>query len=471
MKQFLLLLIFLLLACVACNHQGAGPVVTETVTLASDQARVTTYLETQGGSKLDIRFRLVGVELAASGLWHPLFSEKIKINLEQVMGRQHLLGIGALQAGTYTRLRLTFTEVERNGEKLLAEGEERKLELPLATPLVLAPSASSCFFIKWHLASPSLVGGDFFATFSARPQSRHQVADLVTVLCRDLDTVYQVSPDQNRVVAALGLPTKIGEIAFDWHRRRFYAVGTDDRLLLQYDAVTNRLLDTIALPLAVAPSDLVISDDGRYAYLSDTLANRIIKVDLVGGFVERETTSHLRPGRLFFLAGPQRDIIAVLAPSEAAVYLLDAGSLNPLFILPVNGRPAGLAISRDYLYVSDNSSDKVAAYSLENGRLIALIRVGRAPLDLVAGNGRVYVSVSGESYLSLLMPPQVIPVRRIACRFKPQDLVISNNWQKIYIANHLPCQLEVLDLQTGRSLSTIPLAGRPDQVVLWEPPQ
>ena len=287
----------------------------------------------------------------------------------------------------------------------------------------------------------------------------------------DLDTVYQVSPDQNRVVAALGLPTKIGEIAFDWHRRRFYAVGTDDRLLLQYDAVTNRLLDTIALPLAVAPAALVISDDGRYAYLSDTLANRIIKVDLVGGFVERETTSHLRPGRLFFLAGPQRDIIAVLAPSEAAVYLLDAGSLNPLFILPVNGRPAGLARSRDYLYVSDNSSDKVAAYSLENGRLIALIRVGRAPLDLVAGNGRVYVSVSGESYLSLLMPPQVIPVRRIACRFKPQDLVISNNWQKIYIANHLPCQLEVLDLQTGRSLSTIPLAGQPDQVVLWEPPQ
>ena len=187
--------------------------------------------------------------------------------------------------GTYSRLRLTFTEVKRNGEELLAEGSEHQLELRLTAPLVLAPSASSCLFIEWHLASSPLTDGDFFATFGARPQGRHQVADLVTVLCRDLDTVYQISPDQNRVVAALGLPTKSGEIAFDWRHRRFYAVATDDRLLLQYDAVTNRLLDTITLPLAVAPAALVLSDDGRYAYISDTQANRMIKVDLGSGIV------------------------------------------------------------------------------------------------------------------------------------------------------------------------------------------
>lgn len=471
MKQFLLLLIFLLLFGVACNHQGSVPMPNKAVTLASDQARVTLYLETRGQSNADIRFRLIGVELAEAGPWYPLFSEKIRISRDQVMDRQLLLGVGTLTAGTYSRLRLTFTEVERNGEELLAEGSEHQLELRLTAPLVLASSASSCLFIDWHLASSPLADGDFFAAFEARSQGRSQVADLVTVICRDLDTVYQISPDQSRVVAALGLPTKTGEIAFDWRRRRFYAVATDDRLLLQYDAATNRLLDTITLPLAVAPAALALSCDGRYAYLSDTPANRIIKVDLESGYVERETLKHLRPGRLFFLAGLQRDIIAVLAPSESAVYLLDAGSLNPLFTLPVNGRPAGLARSRDYLYVSDHSSDKVASYSLENGRLIALIRVGRAPLDLVTGNGRVYVSVSGESYLSLLMPPQVIPVRRIACRFKPQALAVSNNWQKIYIANHSPYQLEVLDLQAGTSLATIPLAGRPDQIVLWEPTQ
>ena len=468
MKRFLLFLLSFALFGVACTPLEPGSGAPKIVSLASGQARVTLYLETRGRSNADISFRLLGVELADAGLWHPLLSDKVRVSRDQIQDHQLLLGVAALPAGTYSRLRLTFTEVKKNGEELLAEGGERQLELRLTAPLVLAPAASSCLFIEWRLASAVRLDEDLFAAFSARPQSRPQVADLVTVLCRDLDTVYQISPDQNRVVAALGLPGKAGEIAFDRLRRRFYAVATEERSLLQYDAVTNRLLDAVAMPLAVAPVSLVLSDNGRYAYLSDTKANRIIKVDLERRFVECETLNHLHPGRLFFFSAPKRDIIAVLAPRESVVYLLDGDSLKHIFTLPVNGRPAGLARVRDYLYVSDNSSDKVAVYSLESGRLLSLIRVGRAPLDLETSNGRIYVSISRGSYLSLLMPPQVTPVRRISCRFRPHDLAISRNWQKIYTANHSPNQLEVIDLQAGTSLASIPLAGRPDQIILWE---
>jgi DNA-binding beta-propeller fold protein YncE len=224
----------------------------------------------------------------------------------------------------------------------------------------------------------------------------------------------------------------------------------------------------MVMPQAVAPKSLVLSSDGRYAFISDTPANRIIKIDVESGFIERTTGKRLRPGKLFFFPGLRSDFLAALAPSESAVYLLDPESLQTRFVLPVNGRPAGMARVKDYLYISDISSDKVALYRLDNGRLLNLIRVGRAPLDLVAEGGRVYASVSRESYLALLMPPLVTPVRRIRCRFRPAALAISRNWQKIYAANQSPFQLEVIDLQAGASLRTIPLPGSPDQIILWQ---
>ena len=466
-RLFGLLLLSLLL--VSCNHSGRDVKVVAQQILNYDQARITLYLETLDESGVDLSFRLIAVELKGSGAWHALKLEKIRVDRRDSEKRQLLLGVTPVSADTYTRLRLTVAEVKKNGVELLSGGAERELELVLTAPLSMAPESSRCLFVEWHSLASPLANGDFFATFAVRPQRRPQITDLVTVLCRDLATVYQISPDKNRVIAALGLPQKVGEIAFARRQRRFYAVVTADRVLLKYDAVTNRLLDSLAMPQAVAPQSLVLSHDGRYAYVSDTPANRIIKIDVESGFIERATGRYLRPGRLFYFAGIKGDLLAVLAPSESAVYLLDAETLKARFVLPVNGRPAGIAVAGKYLYVSDFSSDKVAFYSLENGRLIALIRVGQAPLDLLADSGRVYASVSKESYLALLIPPLVTPTRRIRCRFRPESLAISRNWRKIYVAGRDADKVEVVDLQAGTGLGVISLPGHPDKIVLWEP--
>lgn len=467
MKRLTLLFFFILLT-VSCNHAGERSAVTSSV-IAFDQARITVYLETLGESGIDLNFRLLSASLKGSGDWQLLKLQKVRVSRLESERKQLLLGVALLPADLYTHIRITVSEVKNGGVELLSTGAERRLEVALTAPLELTPESSSCLFIEWHSLASSHANGDFFTSFTVRPQRRPQVADLVTVLCRELATVYQISPDQNRVIAALGLPHKIGEIAFDSRRRRFYAVATTDRVLLKYDAVTSRLLDSLAMPQTVAPESLVLSGDGRYAYVSDTPANRVIKIDLESGFIEGATGKHLRPGRLFYLAGLKSDLLVVLAPSESAVYLLDAESLKTRFILPVNGRPAGVARVHEYLYVSDFSSDKVALYSLKNGQLIALIRVGRAPLDLLADNNRVYASVSKESYLALLMPPQVTPTRRIRCRFRPESLAISRNWRKIYVAGRDVGQIEVIDLQAGTGLGIIPLPGHPDQIILWEP--
>ena len=466
MKRLICLFFFILLT-VSCNHAGERVNVTQPA-LSPDQARITVYLETLGASGVDLKFRLLSVALKGSGPWQDLKFAKLRVSRLGLEKKQLLLGEAPVAANLYTRLRITVSEVKQGGDELLADGAERQLELTLTTPLELTPESSSCLFVEWHSLASPLANGDFFTSFAVRPQRRPQVADLVTVLCRDLATVYQISPDRNRVIAALGLPQKTGEIAFDSRRRRFYAVATADRALLKYDAVTSRLLDSLAMPQTVAPKSLVLSRDGRYAYVSDTPANRIIKIDVASGYIEREAGKHLRPGRLFYLPGLKSDLLAALAPSESAVYLLDAESLKTRFVLPVNGRPAGIARAQDYLYVSDLSSDKVALYSLKNGRLIALIRVGRAPLDLIADNNRVYASVSKESYLALLIPPQVTPTRRIRCRFRPESLAISRNWRKIYIAGRDAEQIEIIDLQAGTGLGLIPLPGHPDQIILWE---
>lgn len=459
---------FLLCGVSACSptlKEGASG---RNLTLTQDQARISVFLESLDGVDSNLSFRLLKVELFGRDEWQVLELPKIRYPRREIKSQQLPVGVTALSVDTYTKIRLTLSEVKSRDRELLPEGIEHHFELPLEAPLVLAPGESRCLFIGWHGSASGLITDDLFSLFSVRPQNRPQITDLVTVLCRDLATVYQVSPDQNRVIAALGVPENCGEIAYDKYRRRFYAIDTGARALLKYDAVTNRRLDTIALPQTVAPKALALSVDGRYAYISDTKANLIIRVDVVNGFIERVTGKRLRPGRLFYFPTLQGDLLAVLAPSEASVYLLDPLSLRTRFILPVNGRPAGVAVVGDYLFISDISSDKIAFYSIKSGRLLNLIRVGRAPLDLVVANGRVYAAVSGESYLSLLLPPQLSPVRRLRCLSRPASLAISRSWQKIYVVGSRPPQLESLDLQSGAVLEVVPLAGHPDQIILWE---
>ena len=468
MKRLIFALLLLFLFASACKQapqrlSQPDPLPEE----SAGRARLSLYLETIGSTSAMISVRLVKIEIGDGRLWLEVPVDKLRFERRAVTGKQLFLGTALLTPGTFRSLRLTFTEAVVNGNTLLAEGEQREVELPIAEPLSLKPDTSTCLFIDW-LASAKVLDGDLFAAFAARFQTPTLSRDQVTVLCRDINTIYQITPDRSRVVAAFGLSGPLGETAFDAHRRRFYVVGTGVRGLYVIDAASNRLVDTFALPLTQAPVALALTDDGSYAFVSDTITDRILKINLDSGLVVKESLANLRPNRITLFGQPGQKRLAVTSTSERQVTIIEPETLARISTISVNGVPAAVAVLDDYIFVADRNSDNVLVYTLADGRFEHYLKVGREPLEMAVFGRRIYVTPSRENYLSLLGPRQKTPLRRISCGLGAVDLAISKNWRKLYIANHEARHLSVIDLHSGARLAKVQLGGRPSIVTIWE---
>jgi DNA-binding beta-propeller fold protein YncE len=440
-------------------------------TAATGLARVTIYLDGGAGSGSEISLRLAGLELGgeAPGSWEPLDLTRVRLRESELRGRQVYLGSFLLEPQTFSRIRLELDEIVINRRPLdRPDGKPRRLEIAISRPQALEADSSTCLFLDWPAANRP-AGGDPLAAFGARFQSPVLARDQISVLCRDISTIYFVSPDRGRVTAALGLPGPLGETAIDSRRLRFYVVGSRTRGLYAIDAGSFRLVDTFALPLTQAPSALVLSRDLASAYVSDTLSDRILKLNPDNGFVNRQTLKVLKPGRLFYLRLRERDYLGVISPRERSLTLLDPETLEPAATISIDGIPAAVVSLEDRLYVADRSAAEILVYSFPGGRLEYSVRVGRKPTELVLYNRRIYIATRGEEYLSILLPRQRTTLRRIPCGPDAVDLAIARNWRKLYVANRQPRELGIIDLNSGRRLGRVRLGGEPVMINIWEP--
>ncbi|MBN2332188.1 MAG: hypothetical protein JXO49_00680 [Deltaproteobacteria bacterium] len=464
----LLILLILLILCCGCNgYRPPVPAADEGFTVAPDQMLISLYLAAVGKPAARIAGELAAIEISDGRLWLPLTMEPATIDNTMGQGQQ-LLALADLPPADYTHLRLTFSTITVNGQPWFAETMPRELELPLAGSLHWSAGSHCCLFLDWHQIS--LTPPDpFWHSFAGRWQALPLSTDLVTVICDRLNTVYQISPDRNQVVGTLRLPGELGESAYNDRRQRCYILGIDNRRLYVIDASTSRLVDGLPLPAAVAPRFLVLSPDGRFAYVSDPPANRITKLNLESGFVETQNASILGPSRLLYRSGADRHDLVVAVPDEQAVYLLDPETLGIRRILALNRTPRQLLTVEDRLYVTDDTSSTVGVYQWPAGTLITQIQVGRSPGEMAANAGRLYVCNVGDASISLILPRQNSDFRRLPAGATPVDLAISPNWQKLYIANRDQKKLTIRDLHTGTLLATVPLGDKPREITLWEP--
>ncbi len=469
------LLVLLVLMMIAAGCRSAPRRLDRPETLrslgapAGGLARVTIYLEGGAGSGRGLELRLAGIEIGGPDGWERLSLTRVRLKESEVRNRQVYLGSFLLEPGQRTRLRLKLDRivVDRKPYRL-AEDKPLPLEMAIDRPLPLTADSSVCLFLDWPNRNQA-AGPDPLAGFAARFQSPVLARDQVSVLCRDISTIYFVSPDRGRVTSALGLPGPLGDTALDFRRLRFYVVGTRARALYAIDTGSSRLVDTFALPLTRAPQALVLAPDLCCAYVSDTTTDRILKLGLDNGFVNRQSLKVLKPDRLFFLQLNQRDYLAALSARERRLTLLDPATLEPAGTISIDGIPAAAASLDNLIYVADRESSEILVYAFPGGRLEYSVRVGRRPTELLVYNRRLYIAARGEEYLAILLPRQKTTLRRIACGRDAVDLKIARRWRKLYVANQQPRQLNIIDLNSGRGLGRVQLGGEPARITIWEP--
>jgi YVTN family beta-propeller protein len=253
----------------------------------------------------------------------------------------------------------------------------------------------------------------------------------------------------NSVVSNITVPFGPVALAIDARRRRLYAAclvevpfSDEDSsgVLHVMDLDTGAAVD--AVPLFVVPRDLVLSRDGRRAFVSG-----------VAGFRDGEDVL-----RLSFSGVRNFDVDSL---AEGPRYT-GAGSRFDI-------HPSGRTI-----YVIDSATDELAVVDTATATEVARIPIGTAPQDVLFDKTRrrVFVTSAGESPNAL---PDVVSV--VDARMNTLATTFDGGWAPVGMAslsrrglllvtNFYSGSLLVIHARTGALVRTIPVGLGADAVAV-----
>ncbi|MGE0299439.1 beta-propeller fold lactonase family protein [Pseudonocardia sp.] len=230
--------------------------------------------------------------------------------------------------------------------------------------------------------------------------------------------------------------------------RRAYVANLGDDTVSVLDATT---LAPVGTPIAVgdAPNSLALSADGRRLYVSDTRADTVTIVDTaaaravatvaVGAFPDGIALSP--DGRRLYVGNAEDDTVSVIDTATEAV----VG--RPI---PVGRRPYGLALAPDgaTLYVSAFDSDELTAVDTARNAAAWTVAVGDGPLNLaVARDGsRVYVANTLDGSVSVVDPASRTAVGApVPVGPKPIGITLGPTPGTVYVAERDADAVVVVD--------------------------
>jgi YVTN family beta-propeller protein len=119
-------------------------------------------------------------------------------------------------------------------------------------------------------------------TVSAEPEGVgiNPVNGEVYVTCEEKGEVLVIQPDQQRVLANIGVGGRPRSVAFASDGRRAFIPSESASCLTLVDAINHRVLQKISLREGMLPMGVATSRDGKELYVSTGRANSVAVVDL-----------------------------------------------------------------------------------------------------------------------------------------------------------------------------------------------
>ena len=93
------------------------------------------------------------------------------------------------------------------------------------------------------------------------------IADLYSCWCPDIDTIFQVCTPKNNVCGSIGVKGRPIYLGIDKLRNRLLALVPDQRNIKIIDLVTNKVTNSLRIPLIVEPSYMILREDGEHAFV------------------------------------------------------------------------------------------------------------------------------------------------------------------------------------------------------------
>jgi DNA-binding beta-propeller fold protein YncE len=464
-KMFGILLLALLAASCQAPAPGRAPALAPERPPAADEALLSVFLHLAGPEPMGLWMELASVELVGEERVALLSAGARRFAAAEIGAGQRFVARGPAPAGRYRSLRLTVERAgrQRQGEQHFLAVPEPVLDLPLPGDFRLEAGESRSLFLAWDEEGSVRERAFFHPRLAALPQQPPLLADLAYVSCPEIDTVYLLRTDSNRVCGSLAVPGRPSRLAYDRQRGRLYVLAAAGAAVHVVEAATGRVLDRFTVPMTAHPSFLLLSSDGRWGYVLDEEADQLLRIDLGQGALDKRLRLGGKPR---FLAWTDDGRLALSLGLSREVHILDPETLATREVLSVPGGPDGLLATDGHLYVAESSANTVSVFALRSGQLSARLNVGLMPRRLALGDGRIYVSNQMEGSLTLLAPAQQRVLREIPVGPAPLEMAAAARRKWLYVAEEGGAGLAVIDQTSNRLVGRIELGARPGHLVV-----
>lgn len=431
----------------------------------ANEALLSVFLHLAKPASAGLWMEVDSVALVGENTVVPLDMETTAFAAGEIMGGQRFVARGPVPPGRYTVLRLTINKAAlvRQSDKLFLAVPEPVVELPLPDNFRLEAGVSRSLFLAWDEEASTRNSAFFVPSLAVIPEQLPLLADLAYVSCPDIDTVYLVRTDNNRVCGSLAISGKPTSMSYDADRKRLYVLATESAAIFVVDAATSRVIDRIKIPMSVNPSYLV-TNNGKWGYVLDEEGDSLLKIDLQQGALDRRVRLSEKPHFLLWVSA--REQLAISSGLSQTVYLLDPETLSTRGTLLVGNGPDGLLATDNHLYVAESGSNTVGIYDLRSGQISKRLNVGFMPRRLAQSDNRIYISNSQDSTVSLLAVRQQTVVRDIRVGGMPLEMAVSTRHKWVYVAEQATGKLAVIDQTANRVVQHVELGTKPRHLLV-----
>lgn len=467
----LLLVLFSVSLLVGCTPSGPGGgyAQVQPVERADKKGRLSLFLNLKETEGPDLSMRITAVDLlTANGAWQTFYSETITARSGQIEDGQQFLARMALPPDKYTGIRLKLGEVqfiEDGGQKPLSP-KSMEVVLELRDQLHIAEGDSRSLFLTWDTKS-SLEEGLFAPVLLIAPRLQKLIADVAYVACPDIDTVFMISTEKNRVIDSIGIP---GGPAYLFQNRTFernkvFALTGSE--LISFSTSANEVIEKNNLSMTRKAVHMAFSPNGRWGYIIDQQRGSVLRMDMQTGAIDRQVRLNYAPNYIVFQE--EANLLAVSVGIAQNVVALDPESLQTFGSISTGVNPDGLMSWEDkLLYIAETGSNSVMVYDFADGIMVKRIGVGFMPKRIAHSDSFIYVTNAGSRSISVLQSRLLNVSRTISFPDGPLEMAYSSRHKWLYVGCEKGGRIAVVDPITNEISGSIELGATPRGILVVE---
>lgn len=460
---FLLCFTVLFTGCQTTNNRRTSTIL-KTPALAHGQALVSIFIQLADENGSEAWLKTSTVELIGEQGVTPLAGGSHELSGAEIGGGQRLFARGPVPAGNYQSLRIHMDKAAllRGGKKLFLTLNAGTIDLPLQSNFQVQAGESRTLIITWNDQKSISRQSHFKAEMDVRAPHFPLLANLAYVSCPDIDTLYLLSTDSNRISGSIAIKGKPTYMTYSALRKRLYILSEKQASITVVETATNRIVDHFKIPMMNSPS-FFMSPDGEQGYLLDEKRGDLIRMDLNRGSMVKRVHLGYKPRFLAFHEAGKR--LVLTSGLDQKVYFINPETLKIQDVLLVGSNPDGLLVNDKYLYVTEQGSNTLNIFDINTLRPLKKLTVGFGPRRLIEKNNNVYVANYKGSSISLVLASQQRMARSIPVGNGPFEMALSNQRKWLYVISQHDGAISVLDQTSSKLTTTIELGSKPADIL------